>query len=176
MLKTSQHREMSIWMTIVAITWEHNSAFCFVCVLQLLNDFCLEPHDLLNLYRLLTETNTDTKAGTEKETMDTNGLITVRKRSLGQGNIFSSVCQEFCSQRGRVPGQVHPQAGTSPWAGTPPTPPTRYTHRAGTCWEIRATSGRYASYRNAFLLKIGFSSHYLPIPILFSISFSVTGP
>ena len=172
MLKTSQHREMSIWMTIVAITWQHNSAFCFVCVLQLLNDFCLEPHDLLNLYRLLTETNTDNKTGTEKETMDTNGLITARKRSLGQGNIFSSVCQEFCSQRGRVPGQVHPPGQVH----HPPTPPTRYTHRAGTCWEIRTTSGRYASYRNAFLLKIGFSSHYLPVPILFSISVSVTGP
>ena len=27
-----------------------------------------------------------------------NYIITARKRSLGQGNIFSSVCQEFCSQ------------------------------------------------------------------------------
>ena len=27
-------------------------------------------------------------------------FITARKRSLGQGNIFRSVCQEFCSQRG----------------------------------------------------------------------------
>ena len=27
-------------------------------------------------------------------------FITTRKRSLGQGNIFSSVCQEFCSQGG----------------------------------------------------------------------------
>ena len=25
-------------------------------------------------------------------------LITARKRSLGQGNIFTSMCQEFCSQ------------------------------------------------------------------------------
>ena len=42
---------------------------------------------------------------------------------LGQGNIFSSVCQEFCSQGGSTPpGQVPPWAGTSrhPWAGTPP--------------------------------------------------------
>ena len=70
---------------------------------------------------------------------------------LGQSNIFSSVCQEFCPQ-GRVPGQVHPLAGAppegpppirytprqvppskqvhSPWAGTPPgqVPPlSRYT-------------------------------------------------
>ena len=27
-------------------------------------------------------------------------MITARKRSLGQGNIFRSVCQEFCSQGG----------------------------------------------------------------------------
>ena len=27
-------------------------------------------------------------------------IITARKRSLGQGNIFTSVCQEFCSQGG----------------------------------------------------------------------------
>ena len=41
-------------------------------------------------------------------------IFTARKRSLGQGNIFISVCQEFCSQ------------GGSTWAGTPPgrhTPP-----------------------------------------------------
>ena len=42
-------------------------------------------------------------------------------RSLGQGNIFTSVCQEFCSQ------------GGSTWAGTPwgqvHLPWTRYTPR-----------------------------------------------
>ena len=27
-------------------------------------------------------------------------IITARKRSLGQGNIFRSVCQEFCPQLG----------------------------------------------------------------------------
>ena len=42
-------------------------------------------------------------------------LITARKRSLGQGNIFSIVCQEFCSQGGSA--SVH--------AGIPP-PPTRH--------------------------------------------------
>ena len=31
-------------------------------------------------------------------------LVTARKRSLRQGNIFTSVCQEFCSRgRGGVP-------------------------------------------------------------------------
>ena len=48
-------------------------------------------------------------------------IFTARKRSLGQSNTFSSVCQEFCSQGG-VPRQVlpSPRAGTPPWAGTPP--------------------------------------------------------
>ena len=34
-------------------------------------------------------------------------VFSARKRSLGQGNIFRSVCQEFCPQGG-VPDQVHP--------------------------------------------------------------------
>ena len=38
-----------------------------------------------------------------------------------------------------VPGQVHP-------------PGTRYTPPSSACREIRATSGWYASYWNAFLL------------------------
>ena len=51
-------------------------------------------------------------------------LITARKRSLGQGNIFSSVCQEFCSQGGSA--SVHagiphpPEPGTSPLKQTSP--------------------------------------------------------
>ena len=36
-------------------------------------------------------------------------FITARKRSLGQGNIFRSVCQEFCPQGGVLP----PGGGTS---------------------------------------------------------------
>ena len=40
-------------------------------------------------------------------------MITARKRSLGQGNIFAPVCH---SVHGGVPGQVHPQAGTPPGA------------------------------------------------------------
>ena len=50
-----------------------------------------------------------------------------------------------------TPHQVHPQplgryiTSPTPWAGTPP--------RSNACWEIRATSGRYASYWNAFLFS-----------------------
>ena len=90
---------------------------------------------------------------------------------MGQGNIFRSVCQEFCPQGGSAsvyagippPGsRHHPSplaAGTPrsrqppPRAGTPrtrhppgPDPPSRV------CWEIRSTNGRYASYWNAILL------------------------
>ena len=49
--------------------------------------------------------------------MDFSSLITARKRSLGQGNIFSSACQEFCSQRGSTSvhaGIPHPSPGADP--------------------------------------------------------------
>ena len=64
-------------------------------------------------------------------------LVTARKRSLGQGNIFRSVCQEFCSQGGVClsacwdththPGSRHPPIAdtpapraNTPWEQTPP--------------------------------------------------------
>ena len=135
-------------------------------------------------------------------------IFTARKRSLGQGNIFSSVCQEFCT-RGGLPQCIlgyhppppqtrqnyqaprwsrHPldqappeQALPPPWSrhaprpGTPPpeqTPPEQTPPRAGTpseqtpptllrsaCWEIRSTSGWYASYWNAMLLEFLFMQY-----------------
>ena len=61
-------------------------------------------------------------------------IFTAPKRSLGQGNIFIGMCQEFCSQGG-VPGQVSPRPGTPLGPGTP-LPPTavhagRYGQQAG---------------------------------------------
>ena len=68
-------------------------------------------------------------------------IITARKRSLGQGNIFRSVCQELFSESGKYLGRYPlPQPGTPPGPGTPPqdqvhpagtryTPQTRYTPR-----------------------------------------------
>ena len=66
-------------------------------------------------------------------------LITAHKRSFGQGNIFSSVCQEFSSRGGLprcmlgyhlplgtgTPSEETPQEQTPPGAGTPgaDTPP-----------------------------------------------------
>ena len=63
-------------------------------------------------------------------------LVTARKRSLGQGNIFIGVCQEFCSQEGGGlvgwGGLGCPQGPDTPRDQTPPgldppdqTPQTR---------------------------------------------------
>ena len=103
-------------------------------------------------------------------------FVTAHKPSFGQGNIFRSVCQEFClrgeeylGRYPRGPGRYTPQPDSySPRPGryTPLLPGryplgTRQVHSPGTrqvprpsstCLEIRATSGRYASYWNAFLL------------------------
>ena len=62
---------------------------------------------------------------------------------FGQGNIFSCVCQEFCSQGEGIclsacwDTTPPPEQTPSPGAGTHP--------RRSACWEIRSTSGRYAS-------------------------------
>ena len=81
---------------------------------------------------------------------------------LRQGNIFTGVCQSFCSQgRGHLshwtPGRYthtppvrYTPPGRSPQAGTHSagTLPGRYTPHDDHC------SGRYASYWNAFLLHV----------------------
>ena len=91
-------------------------------------------------------------------------LVTARKRSLGQGNIFTPVCYSVhggSTWAGTPHGRHTPLAGilpwagtprlaaTHPWAGTPPPAGTPPAMHAG----IRSTSGRYVSYWNAFLLK-----------------------
>ena len=103
--------------------------------------------------------------------------ITARKRSLGQGNIFAPVC--YSVHRGpstwagtpnpprqvHPPRQVQPPGRYTPLAGTHPPgqvhPTGRYifpgqvhprqVHRPAMHAGIRSTSGRYASYWNAFL-------------------------
>ena len=50
-------------------------------------------------------------------------IITARKRSLGQGNIFRSMCQEFCSQGGSA--SVHAGIPIPPGPGRHPHPWTR---------------------------------------------------
>ena len=60
---------------------------------------------------------------------------------LWEGNVFTPVCQSFCSQGGQQvhhPGQVPPWAGippeqVTPWAGIPPgqVHPTGQVHPLG---------------------------------------------
>ena len=56
-----------------------------------------------------------------------NSIFTARKRSLGQGNIFIGMCQEFCSQGGSAPGGV--SAPGEGWCLVE-TPPGRLLLRA----------------------------------------------
>ena len=102
-------------------------------------------------------------------------IFTVRNE-LRKGNVFTSVCQEFCPQcggmsrrppprtRGRHPLGRHPRTrGRSPqtrgrhppWADTPPTrsrhPPDQRQTPSPHPPAHGYCSGRYASYWNAFL-------------------------
>ena len=53
--------------------------------------------------------------------MKSDGIFTARKRSLGQGNIFIGVCQEFCSQWGGSSwGSASSQGGCFLPEGLPP--------------------------------------------------------
>ena len=76
---------------------------------------------------------------------------------LQKGNVFTPVCQSFCSVHGGVstavhagiypPGQAPPPRQTPHWAGTPTPGQMPPTTADGYC------CGRYASYWNAFLLN-----------------------
>ena len=64
------------------------------------------------------------------------------QQSCGQGNIFRSMCQEFCSQggttwAGKPPGQVHPPGQVLPPAGTPPSPAQCMLGDTGNKWAVR---------------------------------------
>ena len=88
-------------------------------------------------------------------------VITAHKRSLGQGNIFGSVCREFCSQGEGVCLSACWDATLPLWADTPgeqpprdqAPPQDRAPPWSSACWEIQLTSGRYASYWNAILCQ-----------------------
>ena len=84
-------------------------------------------------------------------------VFTSRKRSLGQGNVFTHVCQSFCSRGGDVYPACTGQGGALPrrWParerGCPGTrgrhsPPGPETDPRDDHW-----SGQYASYWNTFL-------------------------
>ena len=80
-------------------------------------------------------------------------IFTTRKRSCGKV-MFLQLSLEQAPPRAvtppsRPPRSRHPPEQTPPRADTPAP-----LHSA--CWEIRSTSGRYASYWNAILLSINF--------------------
>ena len=83
-------------------------------------------------------------------------VITTRKRSLGQGNIFTPVCHSVHGGGGL---SASVRAGILP---TPPdhapAPPETMHPRRTACWEIRSTRGRYASYWNAILFEFEFNN------------------
>ena len=80
--------------------------------------------------QLVKAKNTRTK--TIVCTLSRISLITVRKRSLWKGNVFTSMCQEFCPQGGEVYTLL----------GRHPPPADGYGSR------------RYASYWNAFSFAV----------------------
>ena len=102
-----------------------------------------------------------------------NGIYLPPANEVWGKVIFSEACVKNSVHRGMgtwagtPPWQVHPSpwqvhpawAGTPTWAGTPPWQVP--TPRVSVCWEIRATSGRYTSYWNVFLLT--FKWHILKI-------------
>ena len=81
---------------------------------------------------------------------------------LGQGYAFTPVCDSV-HRGGGLPHcmlgytHTHTHTHTHTWEQTPPGPEAGTPLGPGTpqhsaCWEIQATSGRYASYCNAILL------------------------
>ena len=61
-----------------------------------------------------------------------NAMFTARKRSLGQGNIFRRVCQEFCPQWGGVWSRGVPGLGGVWSRGGGGDPPRTATASGGT--------------------------------------------
>ena len=80
----------------------------------------------------------------------TCNIITARKRSLEQGNVFTPVCHSVHKGGGWLPSmhyRSHDQGVCIQGVGQTPPPCMGYCR-------IRSTSGRYASYWNAFLLAM----------------------
>ena len=80
-------------------------------------------------------------------------IFTARKRSLGQGDIFTPVCHSVHrGNDGILPGTMHT---TPPPDHVPPHPRTMHPLlQCRACWETRSTRGRYTSYWNAILLFV----------------------
>ena len=84
---------------------------------------------------------------------------------LGQGYIFTGICDSVHREGGGVCLSACWDTTHTPWQGDTPlarrhtpwqgdTPPGKETPLRSACWEIRSTSGRYASYWNAILVSM----------------------
>ena len=73
-------------------------------------------------------------------------------KKLGQGYVFTCVCDSVYEGGGSAP--LHAGIHPPPTRGrhTHPRNGGRHPPQHSACWEIRPTSGRYASYWNAILL------------------------
>ena len=97
-------------------------------------------------------------------------FITVRQRSFLEGNIFTSVCQEFCAggclpqcMLGYTPRQTLPWADTpsrhppadTPWADTTPRSDIPWIDTPGTTplWANTHTPGRHPPYSRRLLQR-----------------------
>ena len=110
-------------------------------------------------------------------------IFTARKRSLRRLCFYTCVAvhREGAYLGMYPPDQVHPPGPGTPWDQVHPQdqvhPPGPGTLPLGpgtppgssACWEIRATSGQYASYWNAFLFRIQNSLFYGRFWVIFQI-------
>ena len=80
----------------------------------------------------------------------------IRPQGVGSAPLHAGIHPPPGSEAGTPPGTRHTPLGLdTPWDQA--LPPWEQTSPLGSaCWEIRATSGRYASYWNAILLSVSF--------------------
>ena len=90
--------------------------------------------------------------------MDTNSTpFLPPAKEVCEGYVFTGVCLStvggclpHCMLGSTLPRSRHPARSTHP--SQEHTPPRSIHPPCSACWQIRATSGRYASYWNAYLL------------------------
>ena len=139
-LLSHYHISWSIGATICATIWFYRALINFSCHLWLsgsdkttaCQQFCIDISQCKIDFSICL-----------RERPVTVPILLPPTTKLGQGYVFTRVCH---SVHGGV-ASVH--ADTPPPEQTPPT-------GSSACWEIWATSGRYASYWNAYLLKFVF--------------------
>ena len=82
---------------------------------------CLSISEIFHIHKIIRSFLTNSKL-----------IVIARKRSFGRGNIFTSVCQEFCSQRGSALGGCLVLGGSGPGGVVPGGDPPMATAAGGT--------------------------------------------